>query len=451
MVMIDTLEDLNPHQIARIQFDRSAPFLDDLTDWVGISEFLFEPEHILEVALPVLMDDESVKLFTGYRVLHSSIRGPGKGGIRFYPTAGKEEVMALATWMTWKCALLDVPFGGAKGGIAVDARALSKREKEHLTRRYTAALGDTIGPHTDVPAPDVYTDAQTMAWIFDTYTMMHPGQGNLPVVTGKPLELGGSVGRDAATAQGLFHVTARFLQLGGIPGLGEIKGARVAIQGYGNAGRHAARLFHEAGATIVGLSDSRGGIANPLGIVPARVAQYKDETGTVVGFPGAEGLDYRDVLEVPCDILVPAAVENMITIENAARIDAKLVVEAANGPTTPAADDILADRGIKVLPDILANAGGVVVSYFEWAQNLANQQWEEAEVAEKLRKKMYKATDFVVTKRAALLEALPMYRERWHGMHPSESELGVPDYRTAALTVAVQRCRNAALQRGIWP
>ncbi len=448
---VDRVEDLNPHLIARIQFDRSAPFLDDLTDWAGISEFLFEPEHTLEVALPVLMDDGSVKMFTGYRVLHSSIRGPGKGGIRFYPTAGKEEVMALATWMTWKCALLDVPFGGAKGGVAVDARALSKREKEHLTRRYTAALGDTIGPYTDVPAPDVYTDSQTMAWIFDTYSMMHPGQGSLPVVTGKPLELGGSVGRDAATAQGVFHVTVRFLQLGGIPGLADVKGATVAIQGFGNAGRHAARLFHEAGATIVAVSDSLGGIHDAEGLEPAKVGQHKDATGSVVGFPGARGLDYRGVLEVPCDILVPAAVENMITIENAGKVKAKLVVEAANGPTTPAADDILAESGVKVLPDILANAGGVVVSYFEWAQNLANQQWEETEVAEKLRKKMYKATDFVVTKRAALLESLPMFQERWASDHPGAAELPVPDYRTAAMTVAVQRCRNAALQRGIWP
>lgn len=451
MHTVDRVEDLNPHRIARQQFDRSAPFVDDLADWEGLSDFLFEPEHILEVALPVLMDNRSVKMFTGYRVLHSSIRGPGKGGIRFYPTAGKEEVMALATWMTWKCALLDIPFGGAKGGIAVDARALSRREKEHLTRRYTVALGDTIGPFTDVPAPDVYTDAQTMAWIFDTYQMMHPGQGNLPVVTGKPLELGGSVGRDAATAQGLFHVTERFLELGGVPDLSEIRGARVSIQGFGNAGRHAARLFHEAGATIVGLSDSRGGIYNPDGLTPDSVGRHKDETGTLAGFSGAETLGFQDVLEVPCDILVPAAVENMITTENAERIDAKLVAEAANGPTTPGADDILCGQGIHVLPDILANAGGVVVSYFEWAQNLSNQQWDEAEVAEKLRKKMYRATDLVVARRAELLESLPTYRERWAADHAADPELPEPDYRMTALTVAVKRCQAAALQRGIWP
>jgi len=451
MVKIDVQEDLNPHRIARQQFDRSAPFVENLAQWEGIAEFLFEPEHILEVALPVLMDDRSVKMFTGYRVLHSTIRGPGKGGIRFYPTAGKEEVMALATWMTWKCALLDIPFGGAKGGIAVDARALSRREKEHLTRRYTVALGDTIGPFTDVPAPDVYTDAQTMAWIFDTYTMLHPGQGNLPVVTGKPLELGGSVGRDSATAQGLFHVTERFLELGGVPGLSEIRGARVSIQGFGNAGRHAARLFHEAGATIVGLSDSRGGIYDPDGLMLESVGRHKDETGTLAGFAGAEALGVQDVLEVPCDILVPAAVENMITTENAERIDAKVVAEAANGPTTPGADDILYSRGIHVLPDILANAGGVVVSYFEWAQNLANQQWDEADVSGKLRKKMYRATDLVVDKRAALLESLPMYRKRWAADHAADPMLPEPDYRMTALTVAVERCRNAAWQRGIWP
>ncbi|MDH3517531.1 MAG: glutamate dehydrogenase, partial [Acidimicrobiia bacterium] len=214
---------------------------------------------------------------------------------------------------------------------------------------------------------------------------------------------------------------------------------------------HAARLFHEAGATIVGVSDSLGGIYDPDGLEPAKVGRHKDTTGSVVGYPGARGLDYRGILEVPCDILIPAAVENMITIDNAHKIKAKLVVEAANGPTTPDADDILAGMGVKVLPDILANAGGVVVSYFEWAQNLANQQWEEADVAEKLRKKMYKATDFVVTKRAALLESLPMFQERWSRDHPDSAELGIPDYRTAAMTVAVQRCRNAALQRGIWP
>jgi glutamate dehydrogenase (NAD(P)+) len=444
-------EDLNLHHITKQQFDRAVPFTEDLQGWRGIAEWLFEPERIVEVTMPVRRDDGYVHIFRGYRVLHSSVRGPGKGGIRFHPDAGVDEVKALATWMSWKCALIDVPFGGAKGGVVCDPHALSRGEKERITRRFTAALGDMIGPHTDIPAPDLYTDAQTMAWIYDTYSMMHPGEGNLPVVTGKPVELSGLAARDGATAQGVYYVTEHFLEIGGVPGFGSLDGAKVAVQGFGNAGRHAAHLFHEAGAIIVGLSDSKGGIHDPSGLDVVAVARHKDETGSVVGSPALEALPPKGVLEVPCDILIPAAIENQITVENAGRIEARSIVEAANGPVTPAADDVLAERGIRVIPDILANAGGVAVSYFEWAQNIENQQWDDADVLDKLRKKMRRATEIVLTRRAAMVETLDDYRRRWQKVVPSAAPVPVPDLRTAAQVVAIQRCRSAALQRGVWP
>ncbi len=444
-------EDLNLHRITRQQFDRAVPFADDLHGWRGIADWLFEPEHIMEVTLPVRMDDGFVHMFRGYRVLHSAIRGPGKGGVRFHPSAGIDEVKALATWMSWKCALVDVPFGGAKGGVACDTHRLSAREKERVTRRFTAALGDTIGPHTDIPAPDLYTDAQTMAWMYDTYSMMHPGEANLPVVTGKPVELGGLAARDGATARGAFYVTDHFLAIGGLAGVDSLDGRTVAIQGFGSAGRHAAGLFRDAGALVVAVSDSRGGIYDPAGLNVRAVGRFKDETGTVVGFPGSESLPQAGVLELECDILIPAAIENQITIRNASRVQARLVVEAANGPTTPAADDILAERGIKLLPDVLANAGGVVVSYFEWAQNIENQKWEEADVVEKLRTRMQRATEVVLTRRTALVEGLDGYREAWEEATKSSALVARPDLRTAAQVVAIQRCRTAALQRGVWP
>ncbi len=444
-------EDLNLHHIVKQQFDRAVPFADDLHGWRGISEWLFEPECILEVTMPVRLDDGYVHMFRGYRVLHSSIRGPGKGGIRFHPDAGVDEVKALATWMSWKCALVDVPFGGAKGGVVCDPHLRSVGEQERITRRFTAALGDNIGPHTDIPAPDLYTNAQTMAWIYDTYSMMHPGEANLPVVTGKPVEIGGLAARDGATAQGAFYVTEHFLELGGLPGIETVDGITVAIQGFGNAGRHAAHLFHEAGAIIVGVSDSQGGIYHATGLDVGSVARFKDEHGTVVGYPGADPLPPMGVLEVPCRILIPAAIENQITTLNADRVEATIVVEAANGPVTPAADDLLAGRGVKVIPDILANAGGVVVSYFEWAQNIENQQWETHDVLEKLRKKMRRATEMVVTRRAALVESIETYRDRWSEAMPDAPPIPVPDLRTAAQVVAIQRCRTAALHRGVWP
>lgn len=444
-------EDLNPHHVARRQFDLATPFIGDLDGWRGISEWLFQPEKTLTVTLPVEMDDGYVHTFRGYRVVHNTVRGPGKGGIRFHPSVDADEVTALATWMTWKCALADIPFGGAKGGVNCDATTLSTNEKRRIARRFIAALGDNIGPHTDIPAPDMYTDAQTMAWIYDTYHMMHPGENSLPVVTGKPLDLGGIPGRSTATARGVYFATEHFIEMGAMPGISTLAGARVAVQGFGNAGRHAARIFRDAGASIVAVSDSRGGVADPAGLDITRVEAHKDETGTVVGALDNGKLTPGEVLEVECDILIPAAMENQITELTAGRVQARLVVEAANGPTTPAADEILDERGIKLLPDILANAGGVVVSYFEWIQNLQNEQWEEQQVDDLLAKKMRRATEAVVVEHEALTENLDDFRERWSAQVPDAPILPAPTLRTAATVVAVGRTRATAESRGVWP
>ncbi len=444
-------EDLNPHHIARQQFDLAVPFVRELKGWRGIAQWLFEPDRAVTVNIPVEMDDGYVHLFRGFRVLHNDTRGPGKGGIRFHPNVDEDEVTALATWMSWKCAVLDVPFGGAKGGVECNPRTMSVNEKRRVTRRFIAALGDNIGPYTDIPAPDVYTDAQTMAWIYDTYAMMHPGQNNLPVVTGKPLDLGGIPGRADATARGAMMCTEHFLEIGGLPGKRSLSDMTVAIQGFGNAGRHAAKLFRESGATIIAVSDTKGGVLNKDGLDVTSVEAHKDETGSVVGTPGTEKLEPLEVLEIPCQILIPAALENQITMENAGRLQTRLVVEAANGPVTPGADRILAERDIKILPDILANAGGVVVSYFEWVQNLENSQWEEHDVHLKLRKKMHRSTEQVVTQRVTLAESLDYYQERWTELMPDAPLLPVPDMRIAAYVIAIERCRTAAEQRGVWP
>jgi glutamate dehydrogenase (NAD(P)+) len=390
-------------------------------------------------------------MFTGYRVLHDNARGPGKGGIRFHPDVDEREVIALATLMTWKCALTDIPFGGAKGGVQCDPKTMSTDEKRRLTRRFIAALGDDIGPFTDVPAPDVYTNAETMAWVYDTYSMMHPGQNNLPVVTGKPIDLGGSLGRDTATAQGLFYVLEHLVELGAIPGLHKLAGADVAIQGFGNAGRNAAKIFTAAGSRIVAVSDSKGGVYDPNGLDLGQVEHHKATTGSVIDLPGTKALEPKEVLAAHCDVLIPAALEMQLTTANAADVDAKVVIEAANGPTTPEADDLLAERGIPVVPDILSASGGVVVSYFEWAQNLANEHWSETIIQEKLKAKMRAATDTMVTTRAALVDRLDSYREEWKEAKGPDAEVPYPTFRTAAHVVAVGRCRQASEQRGIWP
>jgi glutamate dehydrogenase (NAD(P)+) len=425
-------EDLNPFHIAAEQFDRAAAHLPKLPQ--GLIEFLKRPARTAIVEFPVELADGSVRTFTGYRVLHSSIRGPGKGGIRYHPDVTLDEVRALASWMTWKCAVIDVPFGGAKGGVCCNPKEMGESDLRKITRRYVSDLGDLIGPHTDIPAPDVYTSAQTMAWVYDTYAMMHPGRNNLPVVTGKPLDIGGSHGRHEATARGCLFACQRALSRGAVGGLSSVKGARVVVQGFGNAGSIAARLFREAGARIVGVSDSRGGVADPDGLDLDAVAAHKETTDSVVGLAGARAVGNDALLALECDILIPAALENQIRRDNAGAVRARLIAEAANGPTTPAADRLLFGRGIPVLPDILANSGGVCVSYFEWVQNNENEQWELDEVNQKLRSKMERATDAVLDRQAEV----------------NRGGASI-DLRTAALLVAIGRVARVALERGIWP
>jgi len=322
---------------------------------------------------------------------------------------------------------------------------LGTNELRKITRRYISDLGDNIGPHTDIPAPDLYTDAQTMAWIYDTYHVMHPGKNNLPVVTGKPIEMGGSLGRQEATGRGVLYATQRVIERGVVDGLNSLDGARVIVQGFGDVGAVASRLFQQAGATILAVSDSQGGIFSEQGIDVEAGLEFKAAHDTVVGLPHTETVTNDDLLSIPCDILIPAALENQIRGDNAERVKARLIVEGANGPSTPAADDVLYARGIPVLPDILANAGGVTVSYFEWVQNIENEQWDLAEVNSKLQSKMRRATDSVI--------------DRWERLRSSRSDptvdeqAGPPclDLRTAALVVAIQRVADIALKRGIWP
>lgn len=429
-------EDLNPFHNASWQFDQAAAFLPHLPE--GFIQFLKSPDRTVIVEFPVEMSNGMIRNLVGYRVLHSQVRGPGKGGIRYHQDVNVDEVRALATWMTWKCALIDIPFGGAKGGVACNPKELGEDDLRKITRRYISELGDLIGPHTDIPAPDMYTDARTMAWIYDTYAMMHPGRNNLPVVTGKPLDLGGSQGRHEATARGCLYATQRALARGVIAGRNSVAGARVAIQGFGNAGSLAARLFAEAGATIIAVSDTRGACSRDAGLDVAAVGAHKKTTGSVIDAPGTRTISNDELLVLPCDILIPAALENQIRRDNAAAVQAKLVVEAANGPTTPAADRILHGRGIPVLPDILANSGGVCVSYFEWVQNIENEQWDLEEVNHKLKTKMDRATDAVIDKCQAL-------------QRQTAPDRPAADLRTAALVVAVERVANVAMERGIWP
>jgi glutamate dehydrogenase (NAD(P)+) len=427
-------EDLNPFHIVLQQFDRAASYMPHLKK--GLIDFLKLPARTVTLVFPIELNDGSVRLFTGYRVLHSAIRGPGKGGIRYHPDLGADEVRALAAWMTWKCALIDVPFGGAKGGVACNPKELSEADLRKITRRYVVDLGELIGPHTDIPAPDMYTDARTMAWVYDTIAMMHPGRNNLPAVTGKPLDIGGSHGREEATARGCLFAARRALERGVVRGVKQLAGARVAIQGFGNVGGIAARLFAEAGARLVAVSDSRGGAASEQGLDPLAVAAHKKKTGSVVGAAATKTITNDELLALECDVLIPAALENQLRCDNAVAVRAKLVVEAANGPTTPAADRMLYERGIAVLPDILANSGGVCVSYFEWVQNNENEQWDVDGVNSKLRLKMERAADAVLDKQAALNRQFP---------HDPV------DLRTSALAVAIERVANVALERGIWP
>jgi glutamate dehydrogenase/leucine dehydrogenase len=426
-------EDLNPYRIAQQQFDTAAEYVANLP--AGLREYLRRTMRMTTVEFPVEMDDRSVKMFKAWRALHSKVRGPGKGGIRYHPDVSADEVRALASWMTWKCSVADIPFGGAKGGVVCDPKKLSYDERRRLTRRFIAELGDTIGPHTDIPAPDVNTDANTMAWIYDTYDMMHPGKNNLPVVTGKPIGIGGSLGRNEATARGCLFVVNRAIAQGAVPGLTSLHGATVAIQGFGNAGSIAARLFRAASARIIAVSDSTGGIYSEHGINPDLAIAHKKQSGSVVGLKGTKNITNEELLHTECDVLIPAAFENQIRADNVAGVQTKVIAEAANGPTTPAADKVLFARGIPILPDILTNSGGVTVSYFEWVQNIENENWTEEQVNEHLKRKMEAAADAVL---AMQIEIKDTYKVD-------------VDLRTAAFALAIKRVATVAMARGIWP
>jgi glutamate dehydrogenase (NAD(P)+) len=414
-------EQLNPFKIAQQQFERAAEIL-NIED--GMRQILSRPKRELSVSVPVKMDDGRYHVFQGYRVQHNIARGPAKGGIRYHPDVSLDEVRALASWMTWKCACLDLPYGGGKGGVIVDPRKLSIGELERLTRRYTSEILPIIGPEQDIPAPDVYTNSQTMAWIMDTYSMTR-GATSLGVVTGKPVGLGGSRGRDRATARGVQFVlreacAARKMKLAG---------STVAIQGYGNAGGNLATLLREDGAKIVAASDSTGGLYDPKGLDPKVLHAHKDAGLSFKTLKLGKPVTNKQLLELPVDILVPSALENQITGENAGRIKAKIVAEAANGPTTPVADQVLFNKGRTVIPDILANAGGVTVSYFEWVQDFSAFFWDEDEVDKRLERSMVRAWKTVAETAAKHKVSL----------------------RDAAYVVAVGRVAEATRVRGIFP
>lgn len=391
----------------------------------GIHQMLSEPQKVIRVAFPVRMDGGKTKIFKGYRVQYNNARGPFKGGIRYHPEVSLDEVKALAAWMTWKCSVADIPFGGSKGGVVCDPKHMSQGELERMTRRYTVALGDAIGPDVDIPAPDVYTNAQTMAWILDTYSQMK-GHMVPAVVTGKPVSLGGSLGREAATGRGAAICTREAARLNGLM----LKGASFAVQGYGNVGSNFAVILEEmVGAKMVAASDSKGGIYNKKGLDAKKVLAHKEKTGSVVGFSGSEEVSNDEVLKTECDVLCPAAFENVITADVAKGVRAKMITEAANGPTTPEADKVLEREKVFLVPDILANSGGVMVSYLEWVQDLERLRWTEEEVNETLESKMKSAFEKV---------------------HEEASSRGVST-RTGALIVGVGRVADAVRTLGIWP
>ncbi|MGB9683609.1 MAG: Glu/Leu/Phe/Val family dehydrogenase [Candidatus Bathyarchaeales archaeon] len=390
----------------------------------GIHEMLKYPKRTLVVSINIRMDDGSIKTFTGCRVQHNDARGPFKGGIRYHPDVTLDEVTALAMWMTWKCAVVDTPYGGAKGGVCCNPKEMSMGELERLTRRYISLIFDLIGPYRDVPAPDVYTDAQTMAWIMDTYSQMK-GYSIPECVTGKPLSVGGSEGRAEATSLGVMFCVREAAKLLGL----KMKNAQMVVQGFGNVGWNTAKIAYDWGCKIIGVSDSSGGIYCPEGLNPYKVYQHKTKTGSVVDFEQCKNLTNEELLELECDILVPAALENQITKTNAANIKAKIIAEGANGPTTPEADKVLNEKGVLLVPDILANSGGVTVSYFEWVQNLTREHWTLEEVNQKLENKIVKA---------------------FNDVYKTSEDEGEP-MRTAALILGVGRVAEAIRTLGLWP
>ena len=415
------IEIVNPYDVAVSQFDEAA-------DRLGLSQsmraILRKPKRELIVNFPVRMDNGDVEMFTGYRVQHNINRGPAKGGIRFSPEVSLDEVRALAMWMTWKCAVVNIPFGGAKGGVLCDPHKLSRAELERLSRRYATEISILIGPNSDIPAPDMNTNPQVMAWMMDTFSMHH-GYSIPAVITGKPLAIGGSEGRLEATARGVQFVTRdAMIDLGMNP-----EECKVVIQGFGNVGSNSARLLQELGCKVVGISDIRGGVYNPHGIDIHQALHYSKEHGNLAGLPNTEAVSNWELLMLPCDILIPAALENQLTRHNATHVKARLIIEAANGPTTPEADVILNDRGVTIVPDILANAGGVTVSYFEWVQDLQRFFWAEHEINNRLESILTRA-----------------YRAICEKALQQETNL-----RMGAYLLAVARVAEATEIRGVYP
>ena len=413
---------INPFEVALKQLDEAAKLikLDK-----GMHQVLAHPKRVLTVSLPVKMDDGQIKVFTGFRSQHNDARGPYKGGIRYHPQVTIDEVKALSMWMTWKCAVADIPYGGGKGGIICNPKEMSEGELERMTRRYAYAIADIIGPRTDIPAPDVYTGGKEMAWIMDTYSALKGNYVQPEIITGKPLSIGGSLGRNEATGRGLSFTVreaAKKLKL-------NMKTATIAVQGFGNAGQFASQLVEAQGPKIIAASDSKGGVLNKAGLDSAALRKHKEKTGSVVGFAGAKTITNEELLETDCTILIPAALENQITAKNAGKVKAKIVAEAANGPTTPEADDILYKNQILVIPDILANGGGVTVSYFEWLQNLRREYWSEQEVNDRLDKNITKA---------------------FLDVYETHDKYAV-NMRKASTLLAITRVVDAVKARGLWP
>lgn len=416
-----THEKKSPYEIAQEQFDLAAEFMGLEADLCAI---LRVPKRELTVHFPVRMDDGTIQAFTGYRVQHNTTRGPGKGGIRYHPGVSLDEVRALAMWMTWKCAVVNIPFGGAKGGVIVDPTPLSLRELENLTRRFATEISPLIGADGDIPAPDVNTNQQIMAWLMDTISM-HTGHLESAITTGKPLGLGGSLGRSDATGRGVSFTVAQAAKFLGM----SLDGASTVVQGFGNVGSVSALMLHDLGCKIVAVSDVNGGIYNPNGIDPHAIVKHMKKTRTVVDYPGCDRVTNDELLELQCDILVPAALEEQITGENASRIRPRIIAEGANGPTTPEADKILYENNVFVIPDILANAGGVTVSYFEWVQDLQSFFWDEAEINKRLKQVM--DASFHAVNERARAHKIPL--------------------RLAANILAIERVAEATRLRGIYP
>jgi glutamate dehydrogenase (NAD(P)+) len=413
---------IDPFEVALEQLDEAAKLikLDN-----GLHQILAHPKRVLIVSIPVRLDNNEIRVFTGFRSQHNDARGPYKGGIRYHPQVTIEEVKALSMWMTWKCAIADIPYGGGKGGVICNPKQMSDLELERMTRRYAYAIADIIGPHTDIPAPDVYTGGKEMAWIMDTYSALKGNYVQPEVITGKPLAIGGSLGRTEATGRGLSFTVreaATKLKL-------NMHTATVAVQGFGNAGQFAAQFLEEQGAKVIAVSDSKGGVYNKNGIQIGALRKHKEKKGSVVGFPESKLITNEEVLETDCTLLIPAALENQITKKNAPKISAKIVAEAANGPTTPEADDILYKNKTLVIPDVLANGGGVTVSYFEWLQNLRRESWSENQVNEMLDKNITRAFSDVYT---------------------THDKYQV-NMRKASTVLAINRVVDAIKIRGLWP